>query len=254
MKQFLKSLFLYLIFIVLVLALLPAFWIACYIMREKETSRTLARLWTKITLKLVEKVVGLHSKTEGFEKIKKHPTPLIIASKHQSMWETGVLVDAFGEESVFVIKKELRRIPLFGTMITLMGAIAIDRKKPVQALRQLINEAKETVENRAENIIIFPEGGRKAVGETADYADGVYLLYKTLKIPVAAIAVNSGVFWPKHSFVKHAGVAKACVVDIIYPGLDRDAFRERLSNSIESGSLALVQSHQSEQHNVSQQI
>ena len=243
MKKLINSILFYVLFFLVTLLLTPFLFLSLFLIKDKNLSRITAKAWTKITLIIIKHTVGLTFETEGFNKIRNSKTPVIIASKHQSMLETGLFVLELGECSTFIIKKELKKIPLFGRMISQMGAIAIDRKKPVQAIRKMLSDSKTVVETDRDHIIIFPEGRRTAVGEKADYTEGLYLLYKDLNIPVAAVAVNSGLFWPKHGFIKYPGTAKAKVVDIIPVGLDRDAFRERVITSIENGSYDLLQGH-----------
>nr|CAX83820.1 Putative 1-acylglycerol-3-phosphate O-acyltransferase [uncultured bacterium] len=243
MKLLAKSLLFYFSFALFFVLLLPFLAIALYVVRDRRLAQCIAKVWTQVTCVMMQRCVGLSYHLDGFEKIHQSPVPMIIASKHQSIWDVGALELEFGEKAVFVIKKELKRIPFFGRMMTLIGAIAIDRKKPVQAIRQMLDEAKKEVANNHSHIIIFPEGRRTAVGETADYTDGVYLLYKNLNMPVAAVALNSGLYWPRRHFLKYPGIIEAKVMEIIPPGLDRDSFRDRLVNAIESGSLELINSH-----------
>lgn len=249
MRLFVRSLLFYVCFFLFFVLLLPFFTISFYILRDRRLAQCTAKVWTQVTCVMAQRCIGITHHLEGFEKIHQSATPLIIASKHQSIWEVGALQVEFGEKAVFVIKKELKRIPFFGRMMTLTGAIAIDRKKPVQAIRQMIAEAKEEVLKHSSHIIIFPEGRRTAVGEKADYTDGVYLLYKNLNLPVAAIALNSGLYWPRRQFLKYPGRIEAKVMEIIPPGLDRDHFRDRLVNAIESGSLELIKSHKRHEYN-----
>ena len=243
MKLFTRSLMFYVCFMFFFALLLPFLGITLYVVRDRHLAQCIAKVWAQTTYALLRSIVGLSYHLEGFEKIHQSSVPLIIASKHQSIWETGLLQLEFGEKAVFVVKKELKSIPFFGRMMSLMGAIAIDRKKPVQAIRQMLADAKDEVEENHSHVIIFPEGRRTAVGEKADYTDGVYLLYKNLNRPVAAIALNSGLYWPRRRFLKYPGTVEAKVMEIIPPGLDRDRFRERLVNAIESGSLELINSH-----------
>ncbi len=243
MKLFAKSLLFYISFALFFVLLLPFLGIAFYVVRDRRLAQCIAKVWTQVTCVMMERCVGLSYRLEGFEKIHQSSVPMIIASKHQSIWDVGALELEFGEKAVFVIKKELKRIPFFGRMMTLIGAIAIDRKKPVQAIREMLDQAKKEVAKNHSHIIIFPEGRRTAVGEKADYTDGVYLLYKNLNMPVAAIALNSGLYWPRRQFLKYPGTIEAKVIEIIPPGLDRDSFRDRLVNAIESGSLELINSH-----------
>jgi 1-acyl-sn-glycerol-3-phosphate acyltransferase len=162
----------------------------------------------------------------------------IVASKHQSVWETFALVALF-PDPVMIAKRELFWIPLFGWSLKKFGSIGVDRTAGTRALASMLKDADEAVAN-GRQIVIFPEGTRKAPGAAPDYKPGVNFLYAHLKVPCVPVALNSGVFWPRRKFLRYPGVFRVEVLHPIAPGLKRKPFRERLQNDIETATANLV--------------
>lgn len=162
----------------------------------------------------------------------------ILAAKHQSTWETFKLHGLFGEP-VIVVKRELMRIPIWGWFLKRAFAISIDRAAHARAVRDIVEQARPHIE-AGRPIVIFPQGTRTAPGDYRPYQIGVFALYKTLKLPVVPMALNSGVFWPRHSFIKSPGTITIRFLDPIPPGLDRKAFMTRLEDTLEGASEALA--------------
>jgi 1-acyl-sn-glycerol-3-phosphate acyltransferase len=117
--------------------------------------------------------------------------------------------------------------------------IPVDRDKGPAALRRMVREAKLRVAQGRE-IIIFPEGTRRAPGAAPDYKTGVVLLYETLQIPCVPLALNSGAFWPRRSLSLRPGTIVVEFLDPIPPGLPKAEFLDRLSRSIETASARLL--------------
>ena len=117
--------------------------------------------------------------------------------------------------------------------------IPVDRDKGPAALRRMVREAKLRVAQGRE-IIIFPEGTRRAPGAPPDYKTGVVLLYETLQIPCVPLALNSGAFWPRRSLSLRPGTIVVEFLDPIPPGLPKAEFLDRLSRSIETASARLL--------------
>ena len=181
-------------------------------------------------------VLGLDYRVDAVDKVPAGAS--IIAAKHQSAWETFKLHALFGEP-VIVVKRELMRIPIWGWFLKRAFAISIDRAAGARAVREIVDNAKPHIE-RGRRIVIFPQGTRTAPGDYRPYQIGVFALYKTLKLPVVPVALNSGVFWPRHRFTKAGGTITVQFLDPIPPGLDRTSFMTRLEEAIETASDALV--------------
>ena len=131
-----------------------------------------------------------------------------------------------------IMKAELGSIPLYGWFSRKFEHILVKRDRAAVALRQMIRDARDRAgQNR--DIVIFPEGTRRAAGAPPDYKPGVVALYEGLQRPCVPVALNSGIFWPRGSIMKNSGTIIVEVLEPIEPGLDRKAFRERLISSIE---------------------
>jgi 1-acyl-sn-glycerol-3-phosphate acyltransferase len=198
--------------------------------------RAVARFWERGVLWLLEVVVGLGHEVRGREHLP--GTPAIIASKHQSAWETLVFHVLVPELAVG-LKEELTRIPVFGWYLMRAQNIRIDRGAAAKAIRSLVEGAKAAAGNGL-SILIFPEGTRRAPDDPPDYKPGVAALYSALKLPVVPVALNSGLFWRRRGFLKHPGRIVVEFLEPIPPGLDRKLFMRTLEERIETATRRLV--------------
>jgi 1-acyl-sn-glycerol-3-phosphate acyltransferase len=195
-----------------------------------------AQSWGRTSLVLLRVVAGMKYEIRGLEKIPKGP--LIVASKHQSAWETFALLPLL-ENPVFILKYELQWIPVFGWLTIKGRMVPVHRGGGAQALNAMIERARiELADNR--QLIIFPEGTRRAAGAEPRYKYGVALLYDAEGVPCVPIALNSGLFWPRRSLRRIPGTVIAEILDPIAPGMDKDAFFARLQNDIETASARLI--------------
>ena len=162
----------------------------------------------------------------------------LIASKHQSTWDTFGLVPIF-RDPCYVLKAELLLIPFYGWFCRKFEHIVVRREKPTIALRSLIRDAKaKAAEGR--HIIIFPEGNRRPPGAAPNYKPGIVALYEGLGLPCYPVALNSGLFWPRRKFWRMPGTIVVEILDPIPPGLPRQEFRQRLETTIEAASNRLI--------------
>ena len=136
----------------------------------------IARLWARQSTWLLRIVCNVKVEYRGVEKIPKGP--LLVASKHQSMWETFALLQLF-DQPLYILKRELTRIPFFGWYLIKAGMISVDRRAGGRALLKMVRQASEEVRN-GRQLIIFPEGTRRPVGAPPDYKPGVAQLYAEL--------------------------------------------------------------------------
>lgn len=216
----------------LILALVPA---APFM--SPAAVRRYAAFWMRGMHALLRYVVGLAFRVEGLEHL---PTgPCIIASKHQSAFET-MIFHTIRPDLVIGLKEELTRIPLFGWYLEIAQNIAIDRGGAAKAMRSLIRGAEEAIE-RGLSILIFPEGHRRPPGAEPDYKPGVAALYKALDVPVVPVALDSGRFWPRRSFTKQPGTITVRFLEPIPPGLERQAFMQLLARRTETACNELLQ-------------
>ena len=190
----------------------------------------------RFELWLLKVVCGIKLEVRGAEKLPQGAC--LVAAKHQSAWETFGLIPLFRDPAL-LMKRELFWIPFHGWFSRKFGMIPVDRDKGPAALRRMVREAKLRVAQGRE-IIIFPEGTRRAPGAPPDYKTGVVLLYETLDIPCVPLALNSGAFWPRRSLSLRPGTIVVEFLDPIPPGLPKAAFLDRLSRSIETASARLL--------------
>lgn len=192
--------------------------------------------WASGVLKLTALLVGISHELRGRENLPKGPA--IIAMKHQSFWDTCAVAVLFRDPAI-VAKQELMRIPFYGWYLGKAGMIGIDRKAGAAALRKLV-AAAERAAAEGRPIVIFPEGTRTAPGTRRPYQPGVAALYRQLGIPLVPVAVNSGLYWGRRSFVKRPGRIIVEILPPIAPGGGRKAVMAELEERIETASARLV--------------
>lgn len=196
-----------------------------------------AKSWSRVNLFLLRVVAGLDYEIRGREKIPEGA--ILVAAKHQSAWETFALVPLF-DNPVFILKRELQWIPIFGWFTIKGRMVPVDRRKGVKALHAMIERARIELADRRQ-LIIFPEGTRRPAGAEPAYKHGVAHLYVAEGVPCVPIALNSGLFWPRRSLIRFPGKILVEVLDPIPPGLDRDEFFERLQHVIETATARLIE-------------
>jgi 1-acyl-sn-glycerol-3-phosphate acyltransferase len=190
----------------------------------------LARLWGAISVWLLEHICGLRLEYRGVENIP--PGGVLIAAKHQSFLETFALLK-FAPDFAIILKRQLTYIPFFGLYLIVSQQIAIDRSRGRQALQQIASAAKPVLA-AGRQVFIYPEGTRRPPGAPPKYKHGVAALYAETGVTCLPVAVNTGLFWRKHSFLRRPGVAVIEYLPPIVPGLDRAVFAKTLQSQIES--------------------
>lgn len=195
-----------------------------------------AKAWGRVNLVLLRWTVGIKVEIRGAEKIPKGG--LIVAAKHQSAWETFAILSLF-DIPLFIVKRELMWIPIFGWLMAKGRMVPVDRSAGSQALVDMAERARIEI-GRGRQLIIFPEGTRRPAGAEPRYKYGVAHLYAAEGVPCVPIALNSGLFWPRRSILRHPGTVLVEVLDPIPPGLDKDVFFERLKSSIETATARLI--------------
>jgi 1-acyl-sn-glycerol-3-phosphate acyltransferase len=202
-----------------------------------------ANWWAQTNILLMRVICNIKVEYRGVEKIPKGP--LIVAAKHQSMWETISLLQFF-DAPFFVLKRELLRIPLFGQYLIKANMVAIDRSSGRQALLKVVQRAGEEV-RRGRQFLIFPEGTRRPAGAPPDYKAGVSLIYAGCGVPCLPVALNSGLFWPRRAFLRYPGTLVVEFLDPLPPGLPRTEFLARIQAVIEEATDQLVAAGRAEQ-------
>lgn len=195
-----------------------------------------AKFWTGSAVWLLEKICNTKVEWRGLENLPKGAC--IIASKHQSALETQALTTK-GADFSFILKHELMAIPVFGWYLKRAGQLGIDRAERAQALRDLARQARGAIA-QGRQLIIFPEGTRKPVGNTPDYKSGIAFLYTETKAVCIPVALNTGLFWPRRSIVIRPGKATIAFLEPIAPGYDKKTFMQLLQSRIEAATAELV--------------
>ena len=169
--------------------------------------------WAHIMMFLLRLICGIRYRVIGTEHIP--AVPSIVLSKHQSAWETIAFQQIFPPQ-VWVLKKELLRVPFFGWGLALTSPIAIDRSSRKAALKQIVEQGKDRLK-QGFWIIVFPEGTRIAPGKKGKYGIGGAWLGAHTGAPVVPVAHNAGEFWGKNSFLKLPGTITVSIGPPIYP-------------------------------------
>lgn len=207
---FLRSLLFYFLLGVSTIVVLAPLLLLCLILRGTARNRVLA-IWSVSIISMLRIICGVRHEVVGEQNI-----PVdngIVISKHQSTWETFAL-QLFFPAQVWVLKRELLWIPIFGWGLKVGGAIAIDRKGGKKALMQVIKQGTERLQ-RGLWVVIFPEGTRSLPGSKGKYSVGGAMLAARSGYPVVPVAHNAGEFWSSKSFTIRPGTVKVIIGPIL---------------------------------------
>lgn len=172
---------------------------------------SLAILWNRMNVVGLKLICGVSWKVDGLENIP--DTPCVVLSKHQSTWETYFLPTVF-YPAVYVAKKSLLWIPIFGWALYVLKFIMIDRKSGRSAIQQMCVQAKDRIA-KGQWIIVFPEGTRRPVGSEPSYRIGGAMIAHDLPCDVVPVATNAGEFWPRLGFIKWPGEITVSIGPVI---------------------------------------
>lgn len=193
-------------------------------------------LWARVIIALLAVLAGLRYEVRGAGLRLRGPA--IYAFKHQSALDT-LLLPLLIPDPAIVLKRELLFIPLFGWYLAKTRQIAIDRRGGGAALKRMLRAAQHCLAE-GRSLTIFPEGTRVPPGERRPYHAGVAALYGQLGVPVVPVALNSGLFWPRRSFVKKPGLVTVEFLPAIPPGLSRKDFLAELERRTEDACARLL--------------
>jgi len=196
-----------------------------------------AYIWIQGILILLNAICGLTYNIKGEQFINVSETR-IIASKHQSAFETLLLFFLI-PNAIFIHKYELFFIPIFGLYLKKIDMISINRSEGVKALKKMILKSKQKTE-KGYSLIIFPEGTRKLPGSKPDYKSGIAGIYSDLNTKVLPVALDSGLFWPKNSFIIKSGKITIEFLSPIQKKLSKEIFLETLKDKIETKTNSLI--------------
>lgn len=199
-------------------------------------SRSFLRLYLNVIWFGLRLICGVTYEVRGRENLPEGGA--LIASKHQSMWETlafwGILPDP-----AIILKKSLIYMPFFGWFAVKLGNISLDRKGGAKALRKMLKDAATRAEE-GRQVLIFPEGTRVEPGENPNLKPGVIGLYNSMNVPCVPVALNSGVHLSNYCGLRKPGKIVVEFLEPIPPGLDKTSFTEVLHKRISTASDALL--------------
>ncbi|MFC4237201.1 lysophospholipid acyltransferase family protein [Thalassospira xianhensis] len=209
----------------------------------RKPNQWVGHMWCRLTQGMLAMTVGMYKRIRGLENLPKGPC--ILVAKHQSAWET-LTFHTVVPDPAYILKKELTRIPLMGQFLLLSGQIAVDRSAGSSALKDMIKGAERALAD-GRQIVIFPEGTRTPPGSDRPYHPGIYALYKAFPdTPVIPVAINSGMFWGRHSFMKYGGEVTMEFLPAIEPDLDRKTFMKTIKGRIDDRTRELEREAQAE--------
>lgn len=218
----------------LCLACLPA------LLLPKEKIMGIVHIFTRTVYLLEKHILNLDYELRGTEHFPAHG-PYLLAAKHYSPYETFKLHLLFDDPAI-ILKKELLKIPLWGPFLAKTEPIAIDRSAGKAAMEQIVTGSL-AVKEQGRPIIIFPQGTRVWPDQTPKdkpYRTGIARMQEATQLPIIPLAMNTGAFWPRHSWIKQPGTVVFEFLPPIAPGQDTASLMAALEEQLESASNKLM--------------
>jgi 1-acyl-sn-glycerol-3-phosphate acyltransferase len=194
------------------------------------------RTWARAVVATLRIVCGIRLEVTGRENLP--PGGALIAAKHQSAFDTVVWLMLL-PAPVYVLKKELLSIPVWGLLARKCGHVPVDRKGGAAALKAMVRAA-QAVLAAGRPVVIFPEGTRTAPGERVPYQPGIVALAAASGVPVVPVATDSGLVWGRRAFHKRPGTIHVAILPPLPRGLPRPALMAALEQAIEGESDRLA--------------
>ena len=183
--------------------------------------------WTSFCLKYI---MATKIEVKGKENLINNQKYFVVSS-HQSIFETFFLQTIF-ENPVFILKKELIKIPLFGWYLKKLGCISIDRNKISKENLNFSSEVSKVIKNTNKTLIIFPQGTRKNFNDRSTFKKGFTRIYNDLKIACLPVAINSGKVWPKHGKLIPNQKITVSILSIFPPGIEQNILINQVEQNI----------------------
>ena len=183
--------------------------------------------WTEFCLKYI---MATQIKVKGLENIVKNQKYFVVCS-HQSIFETFFLQTIF-ENPVFILKKELVKIPLFGWYLKKLGCISIDRNKISKENLNFSDEVSKVIKDTNKTLIIFPQGTRKGFDDRSKFKKGFARIYNDLRIACLPVAINSGKVWPKSGGLIPNKIIVVSILNILPSGIEQNKFATEVEKLI----------------------
>tara|TARA_B100001057_G_scaffold466846_1_gene524384 strand:+ start:114 stop:812 length:699 start_codon:yes stop_codon:yes gene_type:complete len=225
-RSIIFSIFFFLGIIIISLIFLPAFFLPKKVV---SIGGKLMGYWTGICIKFFLSTKIIIKGKENIITNKK----FFIAASHQSMFETFYLQTIFNAP-IFILKKELLLIPIFGWYLKKIGSISIKRNKVTKDNLGFFKDISEKILSSNQPLIIFPQATRVLPDERPPFKKGVSRIYDELKITCQPIAINSGYVWPKQGLKHSNKTITVSILEPIEPNYSKDEFIKILENNIYS--------------------
>lgn len=226
------------LFVVWMYGLMAVIGLVCspVLLGPRSWSRACFALYRHLVFAGLRVLCGIRLEVRGSEHIPAGPA--LVASKHQSMFETLAFWHILPDPAI-ILKKELKYLPFFGWYAMKLKNVAVDRSAGAAALKAMLRAARERA-HEGRQIVIFPQGTRVEPGAPETYKPGVAGLYGAMEVPCVPVALNSGLYWPPSGFVRKPGTIIIEFLEPIPAGLPRARFMEQLETRIETASQALL--------------
>ena len=196
----------------------------------KKATLICGKILSHIIIFLLRFILGVKVTFSGIENLKKNER-FFVASAHQSLLETFIL-QAPLQYPIFILKKELLKIPLFGWYLKKIGSIDIVRDTTTKDNLNFFDKIKNNVKISKRPLLIFPQGTRVKFGEKLPFKKGAGKIYEALNLPCVPVALNTGKVWPKNSFLKYSNDIKISFLEPIEPGKDKNIFINEIETKI----------------------
>ena len=223
-RNFLFLIFFYIGIILISILFLPSFFLPQKIVL---LGGKLMGHWTGMCLKLFLSTKIIIKGKENLINNEK----FFIASSHQSMFETFFLQTIFNSP-IFILKKELLKIPIFGWYLKKIGSISIDRGKTTKENLNFFEKISKSINKSDRPLIIFPQGTRLPPDDRSQFKKGASRIYDELKIKCQPVAINSGYIWPKNENLKSNLTLTISILKPIEAGMNKEKFLEVLQKEI----------------------
>ncbi len=225
-KSLIFNLFFYSVVIVVLIIAIPT------LVLPKKFTLLFGKLLANLIILVLRITLNTKVIFHGLKNLKK-VDKFFVASAHQSMLETFILQSPL-DFPIFILKKELLKIPLFGWYLKKIGSIEITREITTKDNLGFFEKIKKVIDRDNRPLLIFPQGTRVKFGERVPFKKGAGRIYDVLNIPCIPVALNTGKIWPKNSFVKYSGDIHISFLEPIMPGIDKNEFLNQLETKIYS--------------------
>jgi len=196
---------------------------------SKNLTSWVVRLWARITIFFLRKILNIKISFDSSYIDKK--SGAILAANHKSAFDTIYFLTAF-EKVIYIVKEELKYLPIYGWYAKRLGNIFLNRKKKIESIKKL-SISLETYISKGYKVIIFPEGTRQPAHKIGEIKPGIFFIQSILKKPVYPIFINSGNVWPKNSFIMKQEDIHIKSLKPIEHGLNKNIFKKKLKKAYE---------------------